>query len=346
MRVVALLLSFALAGCLYPVGRPAPSRTRPPVASPTGPGPGPAPDTSVGANIPINDLETGTYQGEQGGLYPGGSNALPAAHLTEGQTRASQIAGLAKIGVASIGLSNTNQEWCDGVGSVRSPCKSWTFMAKAKADALVNNAKIIFANGAHGGAISSAWASPSHAVWTTFASRLSEVGLAPGDLRVVWLKVTQAGGLGPFPAGAQEVEGELGQILRNVRMKYPSVLLVVLSSRSYGGYGTLSPEPGAYEHGFSVKWVIAAQIAQVGGGVIDPQSGDLGFSVAPWAGWASYHWANDGIPRSDGLVWLFSDFVADGTHMSPAGAGKVSDLLLAFFKTSPVTCPWFLAAGC
>src|SRR5437870_2715489 len=35
--------------------------------------------TSVG-RTPLNDLGAGTYQGQQGGLYPGGSNLRPAAH--------------------------------------------------------------------------------------------------------------------------------------------------------------------------------------------------------------------------------------------------------------------------
>ena len=34
---------------------------------------------SVG-KTPLNDLGTGTYQGQQGGLYPGGSNTRPAVH--------------------------------------------------------------------------------------------------------------------------------------------------------------------------------------------------------------------------------------------------------------------------
>src|SRR5258708_5448250 len=38
----------------------------------------------------LNDLGTGTYKGEQGGLYPGGSNTMPAGHLKAGLEQAAQ----------------------------------------------------------------------------------------------------------------------------------------------------------------------------------------------------------------------------------------------------------------
>src|SRR5947209_13439872 len=39
----------------------------------------------------LNDLGPGTYKGEQGGLYPGGSNTMPAAHLKAGLEQAAQV---------------------------------------------------------------------------------------------------------------------------------------------------------------------------------------------------------------------------------------------------------------
>ena len=43
--------------------------------------------TSVGF-VPLNDLGSGGYLGQyQGGLYPDGSNEVPAAHLSEGLGR-------------------------------------------------------------------------------------------------------------------------------------------------------------------------------------------------------------------------------------------------------------------
>lgn len=121
---------------------------------------------------------------------------------------------------------------------------------------------------------------------------------------------------------------------------------IFLSSRIYAGYATttLNPEPYAFENGFSVKWAIASQIAQMSGGAAG-RAGDLRYDagVAPWMAWGPYLWAAGATPRADGLAWLPGDFASDGTHPSQSGRGKVATQLLTFFKTSPVTSCWFLA---
>src|ERR1700734_1086414 len=48
------------------------------------------PVSSTGA-IALPDLGTGMYKGEQGGLYPGGTNTIPAAHLAAGLKLAKQV---------------------------------------------------------------------------------------------------------------------------------------------------------------------------------------------------------------------------------------------------------------
>lgn len=51
-------------------------------------------ETSVGL-IPLDDLGAGLYLGQyEGGLYPNGSSIMPAAHLSEGISRALQIVPL------------------------------------------------------------------------------------------------------------------------------------------------------------------------------------------------------------------------------------------------------------
>src|SRR5580698_3193007 len=51
------------------------------------------PRESVGL-VPLTDLGAGTYQGEPGGLYPGGVNVPPASHLKAGIRQARSIAPL------------------------------------------------------------------------------------------------------------------------------------------------------------------------------------------------------------------------------------------------------------
>jgi hypothetical protein len=146
------------------------------------------------------------------------------------------------------------------------------------------------------------------------------------------------------------LESNLGAIVRALKVRYPNLQQVFLSSRTYGGYATtqLNPEPYAYESGFSVKWLIQAQIEQMrnGGHIVDARAGDLNYnSVAPWIGWGPYLWADGTNARSDGLTWERADFVNDGTHPAPeSGVKKVGTLLLNFFKTSPYTRCWFLAS--
>ena len=130
--------------------------------------------------------------------------------------------------------------------------------------------------------------------------------------------------------------------------------MVFLASRIYAGYApplSLNNEPFAYQSGFAVKWLIAAQIAQMsnGGVPVDARAGDLNYgTVAPWIAWGPYLWANGTTPRSDGLTWIPSDFGDDLTHPSGDGIAKVGHYLMDYFAGSPYTKCWFTvgAAGC
>jgi hypothetical protein len=74
-------------------------------------------NTSVGLT-PLDDLGAGPYKGFEGGLYPGGSNARPAAHDAAGLALANAIVPLDTLGnpsptgrivFISIGMSNTSR---------------------------------------------------------------------------------------------------------------------------------------------------------------------------------------------------------------------------------------------
>jgi len=139
-------------------------------------------------------------------------------------------------------------------------------------------------------------------------------------------------------------ESQLGQIIRAAKLRYPNLKQVFLSTRIYAGYATqgLSPEPYAYEYGYSAKWLIEAQVLQERNGTVDPVAGNLSYTsgTAAWTAWGTYLWANGTIANSNGTTWLASDFQSDGTHPNPQGATKVVNLLIGFYTTSPYT-PWF-----
>src|ERR1700694_279601 len=115
---------------------------------PNGPNPTPTPTATPvpSGKIPLSDLGTGMYLGFQGGLYANGSNAVPSAQDAAGLARASLVQPLdvngspsagGKIVMMSIGMSNTNDEWC-GVANHGGACFAWTLMGQAAADSSVN----------------------------------------------------------------------------------------------------------------------------------------------------------------------------------------------------------------
>jgi hypothetical protein len=311
--------------------------------------------------IPLTDFSPGqTYLGFEGGLYPGSSNQMPAGHFQAGSERAGLIQPLNTLGqpdpdgkiiFLSIGMSNTNQEFC---GTRRGPCNAWTFMGQALQDPSVRRDPLVMINGARPGQIAEVWSVPEAQNYDLIRDqKLQPIGLSESQVQVVWLKVTRSHPEGPLPApdaDAYQFARVLGNVVRSLKNRYPNLQQVFLSSRIYGGYAvtTLSPEPYAYENGFSIKWLIEAQIEQMAadGGLIDPLFGDLNYdTVAPWLSWGPYLWADGLNPRSDGLVWDRADFEEDGVHPSRSGEEKVGRALLDFFKNAPHASCWFLTGS-
>lgn len=312
--------------------------------------------TSVG-RTPISELGTGLYLGQfEGGLYPGGGNAPPAAHAAEGRARALAIspmnaAGLpdarGRYAMVSIGMSNTTQEFCSA--SSAEPCDAWTFMGQAAAHAFVDTSRLVIVNGAAGGQAIPAWDQPTDVNWDRVRdTRLAPKGLTEAQVVALWIKQAIPGPTASLPAAnadAYAVEAGLGNILRAAKPRYPNLRLAFLSSRIYAGYAStaLNPEPYAYETAFGVKWVIEAQINQMNGGGVDAVAGDLDYDsgAAPWIAWGPYLWADGLTPRADGLFYACADMQNDGTHPAQAAEEKVGTLLLDFMLASQFTRPWF-----
>lgn len=322
--------------------------------TPSGPGATTKPDT---AKIPLTDLATGTYRGFQGGLYPNGLNTMPSAHAALGTTFARNIRLLntagqpdanGKIVLLSVGMSNVTQEFCGGGPAA---CQSFSFVGQALADPSVNHTRVVLVDGAQGGRVIPDWDQVTDATYTTVRdTRLAALGVTEAQVQAVWLKQATPGPTTALPAtnaDAYTIAAGLGTLVRTLRVRYPNLQIVFLSSRIYAGYaqaGTLNPEPFAYETGFAVKWLIEAQIRQGASGAPDALAGDLRPGIAaPWLAWGPYLWANGATPRSDGLTWVQSDFATDYTHPSTGARQKVGAMLLGFMKSSPHASCWFLA---
>ena len=343
--LVALASATALFSCAPPPKPP----PLPPVVV------GPPTDT---VKIPLTDLLVRTYYGNAGGLYPGGINQPPSDHDSAARARRNTIQPLdvngdespfGKYVLISIGMGNTTQEWCSRNSGP--PCAAWTFMGRAAMDPSVNRYSLVIVNGAAEGQEAPGWTSPTSANYDRIkVARLAPLGLSENQVQAAWVKLSDAHPTASLPTDSADAYiflANLGQVLRALRIRYPYLRIVFLSSRTYGGYATtdLNPEPYAYQGGFSVKWAIESQINEMRGLPMNPRAGSLNYTkkTAPIIVWGPYLWANGATPRSDGLVWNRTDFEDDGTHPSQMGESKVAGILLEFFKTSLYTRCWFVA---
>ncbi len=293
------------------------------------------PRDSVGLT-PLTELGSETYQTDEGGLYPGGGNQPPEAHLQAGLARAERIAPLGpdgkpapdgKIVLLSIGMSNTTQEF-------------QAFMEAARGDAELNPA-VVLVDGAQGGQAADVTADPADPYWQVVEERLAEASVTAGQVQAVWVKQAIREPTKAYPADVKKLQGYIRETVQNLARRFPNLLITYLSSRIYAGYAAapLNPEPHAYESAFAVKWLIGDQIDGHQGLNYNPSKGEIN---APWLAWGPYLWADGVNARADGLTYLREDLADDGTHPSALGRKKVARLLLEFFKTDPTARPWFV----
>ncbi len=348
MRVARILLGPLAVGIACASPPPPPPPPKPVVVLP--------PTDTV--RIPINDLSTGTYFKNPGGLYPGGSNLPPPDQDSAARARRNWIKPLdvngdespfGKFVLLSIGMGNTTEYWCSKMS--RPPCTSHSFMGRAALDPTVNRYTMVIVNGAADSLDAPAWTSATSPAYDRVkTARLAPLGLSENQVEVAWVHLADPKPTVSLPADSADAYTfltNLGLVVRALRARYPNLQLVFISSREYGGYSTndWNPEPYAYEEGFSVKRGIESQINEMRGQAPNPRAGTLSNAkrVAPVMLWGPYLWADGMTPRSDGFVWQRTDFEDNGVHPSLNGESKVGSLLLEFFKTSLYTRCWFLA---
>ena len=292
--------------------------------------------TSVGLT-PLPVLATGTWQGLQGGLYPGGSNVRPIAHAIDGMTQALEVvprdgsgapSATGKIVFLSIGMSNCTQEFS-------------RFAQLANADPL-KSPRVQLVDGAQGGQTAAIVMNPASAFWTVVDQRLAAANATAAQVQAIWFKEADGGPTSGPVAYAQTLASEFVACMQVIRDRFPNARIAFLASRTYGGYATtsLNPEPYAYAQGFACKSVIESQIAGSPALVFDPADGPV---EAPWVDWGTYNWADGLVANPDGLAWACSDFQADGTHPSASGREKVAQRLLAFVHADPIAASFYLA---
>ena len=273
--------------------------------------------------VPLPEL-TGSYKGQDGGLYGGGKNEPPAELQARASKAVTQIKGLDRDGKASadgrivllsIGMSNTTMEFSG-------------FVQKANADER-KAANVVVVDGAQGGKDATAWATADAQPWSVAEDRLKVAGVTPQQVQAVWIKQALIQPQREFPAEVDRLHDRLDEIVKIAKTKYPNLRLVFLSSRTYAGYATtrLNPEPHAYEGAFAVRRLISGQSKD---------------ETAPVLLWGPYIWAAGEKPnRADGFTYTSQDVGGDGTHPSQSGRDKVASALLSFFTSDLNAKPWF-----
>jgi hypothetical protein len=279
--------------------------------------------------IPLTDLGSAQYLGFAGGLYTDKKNEPPSAYAETGVALGATVQPLdrnghpslsGKIVMISIGMSNTSHEFLQ-------------FIQLAEADAR-KNPSLVMIDAAREGAAATEIAVPYGDYWTHVDRQLQGSEISASQVQVVWLKTALARDRRSFPENAQLLQRTLRSIVEILGAKFPQLKLVYISSRTYGGYSEsdLSPEPGAYESGFGVKWFIEERI-----------NNSRPDRSIPWVSWGPYLWADGLTPRSDGLIWERSNFEPDGVHTSPQGGLKVARMLLEFFQKNTAANLWFFS---
>ena len=312
------------------------------------------------SRTPLIDMGQETYEGFEGGLYEDASNTMPSDHDTVGETLESEIEPLdtagnpdpdGKIVMVSLGVSNTRMEFYGSRTGQGDVCTAQAFMGQAAAHASVNQSTLSIVNGAQNAYGTSYWDSSTDTGYDYIETNLTAESLTEEQVQIAWVKTTLIASNDYLPSATAQVydfETDLGEILRALKIRYPNIKQVFLSSRIWGGYTITGshPEPYAYDDGFAVKWVIQAQIDQMrnNGVVVDSRAGDLDYSdgTAPWVAWGPYLWADGTNARSDGLTWVTGDFDDDLIRPGCDGVDKVADELMEFFLNSEHTALWFL----
>ena len=289
---------------------------------------------------PLDDAAGPAYLGLYPlGLYPGGTNTPPLAHLALALAAASNVVPRStdgapdangRIGFLSIGMSNANQEFAA--------------YERAADTNLGRNARVIIVDGAISSQTAELISNPAAPYWNIVDGRVAAAGLDRDQVQVVWLK--EALGTVPlltFPNHADTLEMHVHTIVTYLKDKFPQLRMCFVSSRIYGGY-TSNPmrnEPLSYETGFAFRNLIEAQITGDPTLNANPMAGPV---EAPVILWGPYLWANGTVPRaSDGLTWVPADYEADYIHPSALGEDKVAAMLTSFFGTDAKATPWYLA---
>lgn len=276
--------------------------------------------------IPIYDLGVSPYRGYTGGLYPLGSNRIPASHFAAGMHQGSQLQPLngdgepaadGLVGCMSLGYS-TAAMTTQYVRFIHQIKQEWP--------------ELLIANAAQAGKDLNAMTAADHAYWQQSISMILEQGLTPEQVQIIWLSTSDATVYDlPFPEQPRVQLDKYQTCLKLIREYFPNVRIVFVSDRAYGGYISEKSafplrEPAAWYTSWSVKWLIEAQINQEPG---------FGMDDLPFIDWGPTLWTDGSTGDSFGYTWSYYDAGKGGIHPSAKGRAKEATRLYLYLRNHP-----------
>ncbi len=298
--------------------------------------------------IPLTDLGTDFYMGTwQGGLYQGGLNTPPLAHLNKGIAIVKKLKPLDSLG--NIDYVNGKVVVAGfGASTVGGPFNHMINLMKEYTDLNPCMKAVNAANGSDG---VTAMYIGNDEYWDYIEEfKLGEKDLNPIQVQVGWLMHSSR-----IDSNGSDIEGYVDSLnkrfdiaLHALLYYYPNLKVVFVSGFPYGGYADpmkalyhVIKEPSSYHHNFAMKELIRRQISG------DPilRYKNPGAQV-PYIVWGPPLWADGSNPTEyNGLTWNCETEFADdggGYHLTDVGKDKLGNILLDFFRTDTLTKGWFM----
>lgn len=293
-------------------------------------------------NVPIVDLADGYFHGVRGGLYPGGSNERPAAHLAQCINNVSNIQPLDNYGSPDPSDGSVVML---GIGASNPMTEFQKFIEFSEGYEPVNDhLKII--NACVGGQGIQKMYDVDDTYWNGVMNRLEDDGLTKEQVQVIWIEQDNTNAYDTsFPGAANALTSDFRTLLMVIHEIFPNVQICYVTARAYSGYAApVDPDiaggllyPRDYYNGWALKFLIENVIENAPGYQTSGPAAQI-----PLVTWGSYHWTDGSTPREDGLFLdCETDLGPDGLHLSGVGEYKMGTQLFEFFKTDTTARYWY-----
>lgn len=287
--------------------------------------------------IPLNDLGKGTFYGYQGGLFPGGSNKIPASDYSTDLSRVCKnIQPLDTFG----NISRTGKITFISLGGSTGGHNMRQLKAQTEGNPLTNQSLLLLNcdNGKRTASLNSQ-RNPNDPYWDHVTQILNGgAHSSHRQVQIIYVEADDSSKLDiTFPNRALKVKDDLKACLQVYKQKFPNLKIVYLEARTrtFGNQQLFNREPSPYYFGWACKWIIEDQINGVPGTQYKGKN-----AVVPMVTWGFYQWA-DSLPRkTDGFYWRQSE-TRDGLHATDIGQDTLATRFQNFLLTDKYAKNWY-----